>query len=326
MTENSSCVLHACKIEANTSIDLSATEVSACLSDHDALTWVHLDLTAKDCRAWLEREVSYLDPILIDALTADETRPRLLEMENGVLLILRGINLNENTEPEDMISIRLWVDDSRIISLQRRPLKALRDIRGRLSAGRGLGNSGEFVTMLTARLFERMEPTFSALDDRLDRLEEEVIDSPTTDTRQRITSIRKEAILFRRYIAPQKDVLAHLRSCDQTWLKLIDRRRLQESLDHVTRYIEDLDVIRERAQVVKDELVNALSDRINRNMYMLSVIAAIFMPLGFLTGLLGINVGGIPGADNGGAFYIFCGILVLIIALQVVFFKKLKWF
>jgi len=307
-------------------IDLAAEEVSSCLADQNSLVWVHLDATVEGCSKWLEREVSDLDPILINALTADETRPRLLEMEKGVLLILRGINLNANSEPEDMISIRLWIDESRIISLRRRPLKAVMDIRERLSAGRGFGSSGGFITMLTTRLFERMEPIFSDLDDRLALIEEEVADAPSTDSRKCITSIRKEAILFRRYIAPQKDVIAHLRSCEQAWLSSLDKRRLQESFDHVTRYVEDLDVIRERAQVVKDELVNALSDRMNRNMYMLSVIAAIFMPLGFLTGLLGVNVGGIPGSENGGAFYIFCGILTLIIALQVVFFKKLKWF
>jgi len=56
------------------------------------------------------------------------------------------------------------------------------------------------------------------------------------------------------------------------------------------------------------------------------VVAAIFLPLGFLTGLLGINVGGIPGADNTGAFFIFCGILTLIVLMQVVIFKRFKWF
>jgi zinc transporter len=84
--------------------------------------------------------------------------------------------------------------------------------------------------------------------------------------------------------------------------------------------------MRERAQIIKDELTNALSDKMNKNMYMLSVIAAIFLPLGFLTGLLGINVGGIPGSDNGNAFYFFCVMLVGIISLQILLFKKLNWF
>ncbi len=61
-------------------------------------------------------------------------------------------------------------------------------------------------------------------------------------------------------------------------------------------------------------------------MYVLSVIAAIFLPLGFLTGLLGINVGGIPGADNPEAFWLFGAGLFCLVLIEVFIFKKLKWF
>jgi len=103
-------------------------------------------------------------------------------------------------------------------------------------------------------------------------------------------------------------------------------KRLSESINHVTRFIEDLDAIRERAQIIKDELSNILADRLNRNMYLLSVIAAIFLPLGFLTGLLGVNIGGIPGVNNSYAFGFFCGILFVIVMIQIYIFKKNKWF
>jgi zinc transporter len=78
--------------------------------------------------------------------------------------------------------------------------------------------------------------------------------------------------------------------------------------------------------VVKDELTNALADRLNRNTYVLSVIAAIFLPLGFLTGLMGINLGGIPGAASANAFWIFSAILVVLVVAQVVIFRMLRWF
>ena len=84
--------------------------------------------------------------------------------------------------------------------------------------------------------------------------------------------------------------------------------------------------MRERAQIVKDELSNALSNEMNRNLYQLSLITAIFLPLGFLTGLLGINVGGIPGAEVPTAFWIFCGLLSLIVGLQLAMFQRLRWF
>ena len=113
---------------------------------------------------------------------------------------------------------------------------------------------------------------------------------------------------------------------DIKWLDESHKRHLQEAYNHVTRYVEDLDAIRERAHIVKDELANMLADKLNRNMYVLSVIAAIFLPLGFLTGLLGINVGGIPGAENTSAFVIFCTILAIIVIAQIIVFKRFKWF
>ena len=225
-----------------------------------------------------------------------------------------------------MVSIRLWIDQYRIISVRRRRLKAVTDIKDRLERGKGPKNSGEFLAQLVSRLYERMEPVFSDLDEALDNIEEQVMETPDSSFRQGITTIRKQAIIFRRYISPQRDVLSSLRTSDQPWLDLMHKRRLQESLDRVIRYVEEIDTIRERAQIVKDELTNALSDKMNRNLYMLSVIAAIFLPLGFLTGLLGINVGGIPGADNPAAFLMFCLILVLVVGLQIALFKRLKWF
>lgn len=323
---NDAFILNALAIQGDgEGLELKGAEVSKTIKD-ETLAWVHLDGNADETKQWLNDEIIYLDHIIIDALLAQETRPRILEFESGALLILRGVNLNENAEPEDMISIRMWVDAHRIISVQMRPLRATNDIQTRLMEGRGPKNSGEFVVALASRLLDRMEPVFSDLDEDLDCAEEKIMEEPDAKERQEITNIRKKAIIFRRYIAPQRDVIAHLRTSDQPWLDQMQRRRLQENYDRMTRYVEDLDAIRERAQIIKDELANALADQLNKNMYVLSVIAAIFLPLGFLTGLLGINVGGIPGADNAYAFWMFIAILVAVVALQITAFKKMKWF
>ena len=319
-------ILHACTIEGNgKGVILTGDSISQAIRN-DSLAWVHLDATNPETRKWLEQELTYLDYIIIDALLAEETRPRILEFDEGALMILRGVNLNENANPEDMVSIRLWVDANRIISIQRRNLKAVQDIQNRLKNGKGPKNAGDFVTMLSANLFERMEPVFGELDERTDNIEEKVLDCPRPDERQEIIDIRKKAIIFRRYIAPQRDVIAHLRTSELPWLDQMHKRRLQESLDRVIRYVEDLDAIRERAQIVKDELANALADRLNKNMYVLSVVAAIFLPLGFLTGLLGINIAGIPGSEHPQAFWIFIVMLVVVVSAQIAIFKKLKWF
>lgn len=305
---------------------LTEDAIAKQIKSTDNLAWVHMDANHPDTKSWLEQEAQYLDPFIIEALLADETRPRMTQVGDGVLLILRGVNLNKDADPEDMVSIRLWVDQHRIMSIRRRKLKAIWDIEEKFKAGKVPENAGHFVCMLVSRLFERMEPVLSGLDDLTDYVEEQVLENADSSLRESIVNVRKKAIMYRRYMAPQRDAIGQLRMSDVEWLEDTHRRQLQESHNHVTRYVEDLDAIRERAQIVKDELANILSDKLNKNMYVLSVVAAIFLPLGFLTGLLGINVGGIPGADDGDAFWVFCGILGSVVALQVFIFKKLKWF
>lgn len=319
-------VLHAYQIEGDgRGTPLEGAAISKVIKA-DQLAWVHMDVRDAGTREWLNTELSYLDHIIVDALLAEETRPRILEVGDGVLLILRGVNLNADSEPEDMVSIRVWVDSHRIVSLQRRPLKAVSDLQAKLEAGRGPKSAGDFIAALSNGLFERMDPVFTELDDQLDDIEEKILEHSQAVDRKVINKIRRQAIIFRRYVAPQKDAIAVLKTCDMTWIDNAQRRKVQEGHDRLIRYVEDLDAIRERAQIIKEEIASVMADTMNKNMYVLSVIAAIFLPLGFFTGLLGINVGGIPGTESPYAFPIFCGMLSVVVVCQILYFKWKKWF
>ncbi len=322
-SSNPSFILHAYELDESGE-PLCPDAIAKKLGD-DCLAWVHLDARHEKTRGWLEQNVSYLDSLIIDALLAGETRPRVTEYGEGLLVILRGVNLNENADPEDMISIRLWIDPHRIISLQQRPLKAVEDLCRIIESGKGPANAGDFLVALATRLFQRMEPVILELDEATDNIEEIILEKPDIACRHSIIDTRKTAIVLRRYIAPQKDVLSTLRVIDLPWLEAKHKRAFQENQDRVMRYVEDLDAIRERAQIVKDELANIMADRMNKNMYVLSIVAAIFLPLGFLTGLMGINVGGMPGVDNDMAFWVVCAICLSFATILLCVFRFMKW-
>lgn len=289
------------------------------------LAWVHLDANRPEAREWLKTHIDYLDDVIVDALLAPDTRPRVSEYGNGAMVILRGINLNEDAEPEDMISIRFWIDPDRIISTRFRKLKSVQDIRERLEAGTGPKTSADFFVDLATRMFERMEPIMSEMDEQIDAVEEQLLEGASPELRQEIIEIRRRAIILRRYIAPQKEVMSFMRESDFKWINDTHRRLLNENYDRIMRYLDVLDSIRERSQIVKEELASMMADRMNRNMYILSIVASIFLPLGFLTGLLGINVGGMPGADNPDAFWLVAGLCLFFILLVAGLFKLLKW-
>ena len=290
----------------------------------DGTLWIHLDYSGSDAQRWLNSE-SGIDPVMVEALTADATRPRSLVYRGGMLLILRGVNLNPGANPEDMISIRFWVDSNRIVTLQRRHVMAIDDIRESIATGNGPTSTGGFLADLCDRLVLRMGSVISDIDDSVDALEDELLTNHSYDLRGKIAEIRRAAIGMRRYLSPQRDVMERLHNEKVNWISEFERMQLREIADRTARIVEDLDAIRDRATVTQEELNNYLAEQMNKTMYVLSIVAGIFLPLGLLTGLLGINVGGIPGTENPWAFTVFCILLLIIAGLQIWLFKRKKW-
>ena len=287
--------------------------------------WLHFDLTEPAAQEWITGS-SGLDPVAIEALLTVESRPRVTRIGDGALLAFRGVNLNEGAAPDDMIGIRLWVDAHRVISTFRRHLRSVDDVDQGLRDGTGPANAAGILVELADRLVTRMSDTVDDLEERIAELEEQVLEGTRRETRFALAELRRQVIALRRYIAPQREALASLLSSKLPWLEDGHRLSLRETTDRLMRHLEDLDAIRERAAVTQEELQSRLAEQQNVRMYVLSIVAAIFLPLGFLTGLLGINVGGIPGSDNPAAFAIFLGMLLAIVALELVFFRKSKWF
>lgn len=290
----------------------------------DGLLWLHWNWRQPATRVWLE-EKSGIEPLVVEALLAEDTRPRVTQYPNGLLVILRGVNHNANANPEDMLSLRIWIEKNRIISTKRLSLLAITDLEAVIQQGLGPQTAGEFAVMVANLMIDRMDPVVGGLMDEIDDLEVQMLQSPTYDKRSDIIGLRRQLIILRRYIAPQRDVMSQLNLITADWFSLDDRNYLRENQDRLTRYVEDLDSGRDRCTIVQEEISNMIAETTNRNMYVLSVVAAIFLPLGFLTGLLGINVGGIPGSENPMAFWVFSGMLLSLTIVGIVWLKFQKW-
>lgn len=287
--------------------------------------WVHMDYSEPDAAQWLLSEESGLDGLVADALVAEETRPRVMNLKDGLLIAFRGINLNPDSDAEDMVSIRMWVNRDRIISSICRNVRSATEIAQELEKGAGPCSSGQFLAHLSELLTAKIDDTVEDLDERLASIEDEVLSGENPHIRTELAALRRKAIMLRRFMAPQREAMTRLHSEKISWLDDESRMVIHEATDRLTRHIEELDSIRDRAIVVQEELAGHLSEQMNKRMYVLSLIAAIFLPMGFLTGLLGVNVGGVPGAGNVHAFWIFAAMLFMVVMAQVVIFKWKKW-
>ncbi len=292
--------------------------------EKNELLWLHFNYTKNEAKEWISTK-NGIDEIAVDALLADETRPRTIVLKDNLLLALRGVNLDPNSKPEDMKSIRLFISQNLIISTSRRTILSVTEMIEELKRGSGIKSSSEFIIELTYKMIDRIDDVIEKIHDRCDTLEDTIFDDKRRLQKAEILNIRKEIIVLKRFLVPQKEALIKLYNEQLSWLNEYQKIELRETNDQLIRHIEELDTVRDKIILIQDEISNNLSGELNKKMYIMAIISAIFLPLTFLTGLLGINVAGIPGAEYENAFFIFTGILFLVVILQFTFFKKNRW-
>ena len=325
MTSNTpSNLLHALLLDRNGGATALPAADIANWRPEQGLLWLHVDVAEDPPHEWLQDSIG-LAPLVADALTADETRPRSLNLGEGLLTVLRGVNTNPGDDPEDMVSIRLWIERDRIVSTRRRRLLSVQDLRDQLEQGTGPTTSGEFLSELIGRLADRIGGFVDTIEDSLSSIEESGSDDSAQVRRRSLAVLRRQIASVRRFVAPQRDALDRLYRNPGSLLSDPEISSLREEADRVTRYLEDLDLARERAVVLQEELMNELAQLQNTRMYVLSVVAAIFLPLTFVTGLLGMNVGGLPGIDSPRGFLIALAVMVASSAAMLMYFRFRKW-
>ncbi|GHA28933.1 zinc transporter ZntB [Oceanisphaera arctica] len=272
-----------------------------------APAWVHLDYGQPDTEQWL-LNTTLLNDSAREALLGQSSRPKLVRHGDNLLLILRGINHNKNDRPEEMVALRIFISPQLILSSRRRPLLSEQDVYEQLAGQGGPVNPGDWLVEICDALTDRAGEFVEALHDQILELEEAVLENEMPATGQ-LGRIRKQLIMIRRYLSPQRDLVARLASEKIGWLDDDDRRRLLDIADRLRRWLDDLDAGVARTAVLADEINNMMTEATNRRAYQMSVMALLFLPASFLTGLFGINLGGMPGADNPLAFWAFCLIL-----------------
>jgi zinc transporter len=290
----------------------------------DGLLWVHLDFTQPGACEWIQNE-SGVHKHIVDALIADDSRPRSIRFEQGVLSVLRGVNTNPDSDVEDMVSIRIWLEDNRIITTRRRQLRSIKDLEQMLENGNGPTDSGSFLADLSERLVGRISQVVEQIDEDIEANESQLQQSALASMRGKFATLRRRTAHLRRYLAPQRDALFGASRMQGSVISDQASMSLHEHANSVTLFIEELDLARERTMVAQEEILTLLAHEQNSKIFLLSIVAAVFLPLSFLTGLMGMNVAGLPGTENEASFNIIV-IIMLALAVGILFlFRIKKW-
>lgn len=286
--------------------------------------WLHLNRLSPEVHAWLN-ETSGIDELIDRSLLQEDTRPRAARQGNGILVNLRGINMSEGSQPEDMIAIRMWMTAGVVVSLRAFHIKAAQDLRDQIMAGEVPESSGAIVTLLASRLTDGIEPIVAELDAQSDDFEDDLLGADASLPQSALSDFRRKVLSIRRYIIPQREALSQLAREGETLFSHDDSLHLREIADRVTRIGEELDSIRERSIVLQEQILEERAERTNQRLFVLAIISSVFLPLSFVTGLFGVNLGGLPGASDPLAFTVLCAVMASLAGLLLLILHKMRW-
>jgi zinc transporter len=297
--------------------------------------WTHIDAGKYDeALKELKNLIAPFDPSIAEALLEEETRPRLIQIDNSAVIILRGLNYNQGQDIEDMISIRIWISKNQITTVQRRQLQSIKSIKQRVDANAGPFSHIDFLCELLEELNNRLTTQYLDVEVIADQIEELLLTESSNNLSisesenhiAMINSYRRSIVLIKRFIIPQREAIKHLSSSQFTWFTSSHKRLIDEAHNDISRIIEEFELLLSRFQLMRDELHTIEAQRMNRHSHTLTIIASVFLPLTFLTGIMGMNVAGIPGSGSDLSFFILAVLFFFLILIQIYTFKKYKWF
>lgn len=269
--------------------------------------WLHVDSLDEADAAALTGQDDVPD-IAAGALVATETRPRCDRIGEGAIVNLRGLAERPHEDSDELVSIRMWVRQGKVNSVSRQPLRATAQVIAQMESGR-ITDPGDLVTAFARVISTDLDPVVAALGDSLDDCESALEERQIYSMRGTIARLRTDAIGYRRFVAPERDALVTLASLDFDWLADEDRLHIHEAADRFARMTEELESVRERAALLHEQLTDLRAEQVDQRSLQIAIVAFVFLPLTFITGLLGMNVEGIPYAQSPWAFWgvvVFC--------------------
>jgi zinc transporter len=292
--------------------------------EEDGLLWLHI---ASYNHSKLNRffKNHSIPPLIVEALTEDGVRSRTTIYPEAMFTCLKLLNLNVADE-EDMVSVRLFYKHNLIITAMKREIHSLKPISDKYNSGVGPKDINQFMIQLSDIGTEPVLNFTDKLIDSVDEIEEEYLRTASSNDKDVILNIRKKIVILKRHLSPQKEALKILSSTQMAVLNQETQQFFHETYEKIARILEELELLRERCSLLQEQMSNRQTEELNRRMYLFSLITSIFFPISAISGLFGMNLGGIPGSDKPWAFSLATVLLGGLSFTLLYVLRKKKWF
>jgi magnesium transporter len=289
--------------------------------------WVDMQNPSEEEGRILKDAFHFHDLAVEDALSALQF-PKVESYGDYLYLVLHRIDFAAPEHCFQTHDVDFFLGPNYLVSIHTgdsRSIEHISVICGRNSLALGEGTAALLHRIIDA-MVDNYRPEIEELGERLDELEERVFDSSAANLAKDILNFKKDVSSLRRVVQPQRDVVGRLARRE---FPLIDEQiayRFRDVHDHLVRIADESMFFQDRITSLLDANLAIVSNQLNSIMKILTVIATVFMPLTFITGLYGMNVD-LPHFGLGGVttFWVLMGIMVGVVGVMLYFFRRRGW-
>jgi len=295
------------------------------------VTWVNVDGLGDAAKITRIGEIFHLHPLALEDVMNVRQRPKVELYGQQVFIIVRMAALGEQLETEQ---VSLFLGSNFVLTFQERRGDCLEPVRDRIRKGLGrIRKAGPdyLAYALVDAVVDAFFPLLEQYGERLELLEEQVIARPDNQTIAQVHGVKRDLLVLRRATWPLREATNALLREEMELITEQTRPYLRDCYDHVIQIIDMVETYREMASGLLDAYQSSVSNRMNEVMKVLTIIATIFIPLGFLAGIWGMNFDGelspynMPLLKWRWGYPFALSVMLTIAMVMLVFFGRKGW-
>lgn len=283
--------------------------------------WLHFNLADTRAKRWIE-SCPHIPVPARERLLDEDRHVVLAPAGPGLAGVLADVHYDFDADPESLEVLRLYLDEKIIVTGRTHPLKVADQLRRQLAAGELIENPLQLLAVHIEELGSLLATLTRSQGDLVDDIEDRILKDHYQREGAELGRTRRLVARLRRHVGAEKQALHQMIHRAPKWCHGEDAARLRLALEVIDGVVLDLESIQERSRLLQEEIASRMTEATNRNLYVLSIVTVIFMPITLITGMFGMNVGGLPWLENHEGFWWVTGFMALTAAVS---FALLHW-
>ena len=290
-----------------------------CTQQGAEFVWLHFNAAHASADRWMQEHLE-LPGLFFEVLRERSRSTRVENADRALVAILNDVIYDFMfTESSQVATLYLCVDERQLISVRRQPLRSVDRLRAAVRAGECFRSPLSLLHHLLRDQADVLVQIVRNTSVKVDSIEDGLLSDRLDLKRANLGALRRDLVRLQRLLAPEPGALFRLLNHPAAWIEDEDARDLRESTEEFSVVLRDMSGLQERIKLLQEEIATRVTEHTNRSVFVLTVVTVLALPINMIAGLLGMNVGGIPFAENGHGFWIVIAVVVGFTALAAWF-------